>query len=111
MHNVRAVAVVVNSPGGSAVQSSLIMKRIRKLREETKVPVVAFVEDVAASGGYYIACGADEIYADEVRADGSGLIWFSCYAISSHVLCAEFRCWKHWCDFRPVRAGQVDQQV
>jgi len=84
MHNVRAVAVVVNSPGGSAVQSSLIMKRIRKLREETKVPVVAFVEDVAASGGYYIACGADEIYADEVRADGSG---YGFHATPSHRMC------------------------
>jgi serine protease SohB len=61
MRNIRAVALSINSPGGSAVQSHLIFQRIRSLADEKKVPVVAFVEDVAASGGYMIACAADEI--------------------------------------------------
>src|ERR1700726_2821142 len=52
----RAVALAINSPGGSAVQSHLIFRRIRALAEEKKLPVIAFVEDVAASGGYMIAC-------------------------------------------------------
>lgn len=66
-----AVALVINSPGGSAAQSHLIFTRIRKLAEEKSVPVLAFVEDVAASGGYMIACAADEIYADETSIVGS----------------------------------------
>ncbi len=67
----RAVALVLNSPGGSPVQSSLIAARIRRLADEKKVPVYAFVEDVAASGGYWLACAADEIYADETSILGS----------------------------------------
>ncbi len=59
-----AVALVVNSPGGSPVQSALVAKRIRDLASEKKVPVLAFVEDVAASGGYWLACAGDEIIAD-----------------------------------------------
>lgn len=66
-----AVALVINSPGGSPVQSSLIATRIRRLSEEKKVPVHAFVEDVAASGGYWIACAADEIHADPASIVGS----------------------------------------
>lgn len=66
-----AVALVVNSPGGSPVQSALIGARVRQLAEEKKVPVLAFVEDVAASGGYWLACAADEIYADENSIVGS----------------------------------------
>jgi signal peptide peptidase SppA len=66
-----AVALVINSPGGSPVQSALIAKRIRALADEKKVPVLAFVEDVAASGGYWLACAADEIYADENSIVGS----------------------------------------
>jgi len=66
-----AVALVMNSPGGSPVQSSLIGARIRRLSEEKKVPVFAFVEDVAASGGYWIASAADEIWADESSIVGS----------------------------------------
>ncbi len=69
--NLKAVALVINSPGGSPVQSSLIGKRIRALAEEHKVPVVAFAEDVAASGGYWLACAGDEIYADESSIVGS----------------------------------------
>jgi serine protease SohB len=66
-----AVAIVINSPGGSAVQSHLIFTRIRALAEEKKVKVIAFVEDVAASGGYMIACAADEIIADPSSIVGS----------------------------------------
>jgi len=66
-----AVALEINSPGGSPVQSSLIGSRIRRLSEETKVPVIAFVEDVAASGGYWLASAADEIWADGGSIIGS----------------------------------------
>lgn len=66
-----AVALVVNSPGGSPVQSALIAGRIRVLADEKKVPVVAFAEDVAASGGYWLATAADEIYADASSIVGS----------------------------------------
>ena len=66
-----AVALVINSPGGSPVQSSLIYKRIRALAKEKELPVYAFAEDVAASGGYMLACAADEIYADESSIVGS----------------------------------------
>lgn len=65
------VALEVNSPGGSPVQSSLIGARIRRLSEEKEIPVVAFVEDVAASGGYWLAAAADEIYADPSSVVGS----------------------------------------
>jgi len=67
----KAVAIVINSPGGSAAQSHLIFKRIRAFAEEKKLPVFAFVEDAAASGGYMIACAADEIYADPASIVGS----------------------------------------
>ncbi|WP_449411524.1 S49 family peptidase [Methylobacterium komagatae] len=68
---VKAVALVINSPGGSPAQSHLIHRRIRALAEEKSLPVVAFVEDVAASGGYMIACAADEIVADPTSIVGS----------------------------------------
>ncbi|MGR3614555.1 MAG: S49 family peptidase [Paracoccaceae bacterium] len=67
----KAVALEINSPGGSPVQSSLIGSRIRRLSEEHDVPVIAFVEDVAASGGYWLAAAADEIWADESSLIGS----------------------------------------
>jgi signal peptide peptidase SppA len=71
-----AVALVVNSPGGSAVQSHLIFRRIRDLAEEKGVPVFVFVEDMAASGGYMIACAGDEIFADPSSLVGSiGVIY------------------------------------
>ncbi|MEW5421806.1 S49 family peptidase [Amorphus sp. 3PC139-8] len=66
-----AVAVIVNSPGGSPVQSHLIYKRIRALSEEKETPVLVFVEDVCASGGYMIAVAGDEIYVDESSIVGS----------------------------------------
>lgn len=66
-----AVALVINSPGGSPVQSSLIGARIRRLATEKKIPVYAFCEDVAASGGYWLACAADKIFVDESSVVGS----------------------------------------
>src|SRR5690606_29147042 len=69
--NVKCVALAVSSPGGSPVQSALIARRIRSLATEKNIPVVAFVEDAAASGGYWLACAADEIFADESSIVGS----------------------------------------
>ncbi|MCL2428693.1 MAG: S49 family peptidase [Alphaproteobacteria bacterium] len=71
VRHARAVALAINSPGGSAVQSHLIYRRIRALAKEKKLPVIAFVEDVAASGGYMIACAADEIVCDPASIVGS----------------------------------------
>jgi signal peptide peptidase SppA len=68
---VAGVALSINCPGGSPVQSALIGRRIRALAEEHKIPVYAFCEDVAASGGYWLACAADEIYADANSIVGS----------------------------------------
>lgn len=69
--NPKAVALVINSPGGSPVQSSLIAARIRRLADEKNIPVYAFVEDVAASGGYWLATAADEIFVDVSSIVGS----------------------------------------
>lgn len=66
-----AVALSVNSPGGSATQSDLIARRIRDLAAEKEVPVLVFCEDVAASGGYWLACAGDEIYLRETSIVGS----------------------------------------
>jgi signal peptide peptidase SppA len=66
-----AVALAINSPGGSPVQSALIFRRIRQLAEEKNVPVLAFAEDVAASGGYWLALAGDEIYAEDTSILGS----------------------------------------
>jgi len=68
---VKAVAVIVNSPGGSPVQSALVMQRIRAKAEEKDVPVLTFAEDVAASGGYMLALAGDEIFAHEASILGS----------------------------------------
>src|SRR2546423_4182338 len=67
----KAVALVINSPGGSPVQSRQIYLRIRQLAAEKKLPVLVFVEDVAASGGYMIACAGDEIFCDPSSILGS----------------------------------------
>ena len=67
----RAVALQIKSPGGSPVQSSLIASRIRRLAEEKDIPVHAFVEDVAASGGYWLATAADDIWVDPASIVGS----------------------------------------
>ena len=68
---VSAVALAINCPGGSATQSAMIAARIRRLAAEKKLPVIAFCADVAASGGYWLACAADEIYADASSIVGS----------------------------------------
>jgi signal peptide peptidase SppA len=71
MKSAKAVALVINSPGGSPVQSRQIYLRIRQLAAEKKLPVLVFVEDVAASGGYMIACAGDEIFCDPSSIMGS----------------------------------------
>lgn len=71
LSDVAAVALSVNSPGGSPVQSALIAGRIRALAAEKKVPVYAFAEDVAASGGYWLLSAGDELYADQSSIIGS----------------------------------------
>jgi signal peptide peptidase SppA len=71
MRNAKAVALVINSPGGSPVQSRQIYLRIRQLAAEKNLPVLVFVEDVAASGGYMIACAGDEIFCDPSSILGS----------------------------------------
>src|ERR1700744_1018219 len=71
MKNAKAVALLINSPGGSPVQSRQIYHRIRQLAAEKKLPVLVFVEDVAASGGYMIACAGDEIFCDPSSILGS----------------------------------------
>lgn len=69
--DLKAVCLVINSPGGSPAQSALIGDHIRRLAEESGVPVYAFIEDVAASGGYWLACAADEIYGNAASISGS----------------------------------------
>src|ERR1700719_2796893 len=69
--NAKAVAIMINSPGGSPVQSRQIYLRIRQLAAEKQLPVLVFVEDVAASGGYMIACAGDEIFCDPSSILGS----------------------------------------
>lgn len=71
MRGAKAVALAINSPGGSPVQSALIAQRIRLHAQEKSLPVIAFVEDVAASGGYWLACAADEIVVDPSSIVGS----------------------------------------
>jgi serine protease SohB len=71
VRNARAVALVINSPGGSPAQSHLIFLRIRQLAAEKKLPVIAFIEDVGASGGYMLACAADEIVCNQFSIVGS----------------------------------------
>src|SRR6188768_3914438 len=71
MPRARAVALIINSPGGSPSQSHLIYRRIRQLADEKHLPVLAFVEDVGASGGYMLACAADEIICDQYSIVGS----------------------------------------
>jgi signal peptide peptidase SppA len=68
---IKAVALVINSPGGSPVQSELIHNKIRQLSEDKNVPVYTFAEDVAASGGYWILSSGDEIYASRNSIVGS----------------------------------------
>ena len=69
--DLKAVALAINSPGGSPVQSRLILNALRRLAKEKEVPVLAFIEDVGASGGYILALAGDELYADESSIVGS----------------------------------------
>ena len=69
--NIKAIALLVNSPGGSPVQSALIANRIRDLAKEKEIPVYCFIEDLAASGGYWLSCAGDKIYAMESSIIGS----------------------------------------
>src|SRR5579859_2152253 len=71
LRDLAAVALAINSPGGSPVQSALLYRRIRQLADEKNIPVLAFAEDVAASGGYWLALAADEIYAQDASLLGS----------------------------------------
>jgi signal peptide peptidase SppA len=71
LRRLAAVVLAINSPGGSPVQSSLVAQRIRRLAEQKRVPVIACIEDAAASGGYWLACAADEIVADPASILGS----------------------------------------
>lgn len=71
MSGLTAVAICINSPGGSPVQSELIAKRIRILARDKNLPVITFIEDCAASGGYWLACAGDEIYTSSSSIVGS----------------------------------------
>jgi signal peptide peptidase SppA len=117
MSKVPAVAMVVNSPGGSAVQSSLIYRRIRQLADEHKKTVHVFCEDVAASGGYYIAVAGDQIYADASSIVGSIGVIFSGFGFDKAIekLGIERRVYtagssKDALDpFRPERAEDIER--
>ena len=113
---VSAVALAINCPGGSAMQSAMIAARIRRLSAEKKIPVVAFCADVAASGGYWLACAADEIYADASSIVGSiGVIAasFGFCTTRSHRLGIERRVHtagelkSFWDPFRPEQEQDV----
>ena len=85
MSKLPSVAIVINSPGGSPVQSSLMFKRIRQLAEENKKKVYVFCEDVAASGGYYLAVAGDEIYADASSIVGSIGVIFASFGLDKAI--------------------------
>jgi signal peptide peptidase SppA len=79
LKNVKAVALNINSPGGSPVQSEIIYNQIRQLSAEKKVPVYSFAQDLAASGGYWLLCAADEMYAHNSSIIGSIGVVFSSF--------------------------------
>jgi signal peptide peptidase SppA len=83
--NIKAVAININSPGGSPVQSELIAKRIAQLSKKKDIPVIAFIEDMAASGGYWIACAASEIVAAENSLLGSLGVIFSGFGFNKAI--------------------------
>lgn len=95
----KAVALVINSPGGSPAQSSLIAARIRRLADEKGVPVHAFVEDVAASGGYWLACAADDIWVDDSSILGSIGVIFAGFGFPEFLS-------RHGIERRVVTAGR-----
>lgn len=94
-----AVALAINSPGGSAVQSSLIAARIRRLADKKGIPVHAFVEDVAASGGYWLACAADQIWVDDSSLVGSIGVIFASFGFPDFMA-------RHGIERRVVTAGK-----
>lgn len=83
--NIKAVVLNINSPGGSPVQSELIAKRISQLSKQKSIPVIAFIEDIAASGGYWIACAADEIISAENSIIGSLGVLFSGFGFNQAI--------------------------
>jgi len=85
LRHLAAVALAINSPGGSAVQSAQIYGRIRALADEKEVPVYAFAEDVAASGGYWLALAGDEIYADAASIVGSIGVLFQSFGLNDAI--------------------------
>lgn len=117
VRGVRAVALAINCPGGSAVQSSMIAGRIRRLAAERDVPVTAFCADVAASGGYWLACAADEIYADAGSIVGSIGVIAASFGFSEAIakLGVERRVHtsgenkSFWDPFRPEEAQDVER--
>lgn len=100
----KAVALVINSPGGSPVQSSLIAARIQRLSKEKDIPVVAFIEDAAASGGYWLACAADEIYADATSITGSIGVIMSTFGFHEFI-------GKHGVERRVYTSGENKSQL
>jgi signal peptide peptidase SppA len=81
----KVIVMVINSPGGAPAQCSLITSHIRRLADEKELPVYAFVEDVAASGGYWLACAGDEIYAQETSIVGSIGVIFSGFGFEDFI--------------------------
>jgi len=83
--NIKAVVLNINSPGGSPVQSEIIAKRITQLSKENNIPVIAIIEDIAASGGYWIACAASEIITAENALLGSLGVRFSGFGLNKAI--------------------------
>ncbi len=83
--NVKAVVLNINSPGGSPVQSELIAKRISQLSKKSSIPIISFVEDIAASGGYWIACAAPEIIVADNSIIGSLGVRFSGFGFNKAI--------------------------
>lgn len=98
------VVLSINSPGGSPVQSALIAARIRRLAEEKDLRVTAFVEDAAASGGYWLACAADEIYADRTSIVGSIGVIMASFGFDQFI-------GKHGVDRRVYTSGESKSQL
>lgn len=99
-----AVALSINSPGGSPVQSSLIAARIKRLSKEKDIPVYAFVEDAAASGGYWLACAADTIYADRSSILGSIGVIMASFGFANFI-------GKHGIERRVYTSGESKSQL
>ncbi|MBV7377344.1 S49 family peptidase [Maritimibacter dapengensis] len=100
----KAVALSINSPGGSPVQSSLIAARIKRLSEEKEIPVFAFVEDAAASGGYWLACAADTIYVDRSSIVGSIGVIMASFGFADFI-------GKHGVERRVYTSGESKSQL